>query len=325
MTTNNSGWTTATGNAETSASNLATPAQREAGPRTVVGGTSLEVIGGTLVKHGPAVHTAGAEAPAGSPIMDTIRAHHGGVLVGRSHNNGDRIRVGGMETTIGSAIAAGLIVRQPDGTLVEATEAEAPKDPRQAAQKVGEKEAEPAAFTIGEAGEKAMTDIIATVQPGTAIKAMDEVIGTGNVSRNTIKMMAAQAGVDPAQIEAQVGAAWSGFFDATTSRLEASGIDLEAFDAFTSSDPEASAKLRQAARAVAMSNDLSGLDDLRDDFLARSDRFMQDEVKAALTDAGYGFEDDGRGGLRVILAGGAAVPFYVAVRQGIVKFSNGRK
>jgi hypothetical protein len=329
----NSNWTTATGSAEASPSNLATPAQRDHGPRTVVGGTSLEVIGGTLVKHGPATHTTGAEAPAGAPINDTIRAAHGGVLIGRQANDGDRITIGGMQTSIGAAIAAGLITRQPDGTLAEVGKAEAPKDPRAAAAAGGngnggddpsDKADEAATFTIGEEGEKAMTDIIATVQPGTAIKAMDEVIGTGNISRNTIEMLAAQAGVDPTVIESQVGAAWSGFFDAATSRLETSGIDAEAFSAFTSSNPEASAKMQAAARALVMSNDLSGLDDLRDDFLARSDRFMRDEVKAALTDAGYGFEDDGRGGLRVILVGGAAVPFYVAVRQGIVKFSTGR-
>ena len=60
---------------------------------------------------------------------------------------------------------------------------------------------------------------------------------------------------------------------------------------------------------------------MADAFLEKADRYMKDDVKAALKEAGYGHQTDGRGGLLVVLNSGAQVPFNVAVRQKVITFT----
>ena len=223
--------------------------------------------------------------------MGTVRASHGGVLIGRNPTGKDRVTVGGMETSIDAAVYIGAFVRNPDGSFSDAvppSTIESPTDgvePPKVAESAPDGGAE--AFNIGDEAETAMTAIIGSVLPVDAIKAMDEVLYSGDVSANTLARMASQAGVEPDAMQEQIGEAWSGFYEATLDRFDEAGISEEALENLMAADPPAVGKLTKAARALVMSNDTSGIDDIRDQVLEQADRLMPLEAREALTAAGY--------------------------------------
>ena len=104
--------------------------------------------------------------------------------------------------------------------------------------------------------------------------------------------------------------------------LAEGGIDEDAFEAFYSSDPQTAAKMTETARALIMTNDTAGLRDLASSFYEQADKFMPEETRAALTQAGFEYQESADG-LRGIV-GGTQVAFNVAVKQGLVRFLNGK-
>jgi hypothetical protein len=151
---------------------------------------------------------------------------------------------------------------------------------------------------------------------------MYSIIVNGEVDPNHLARMASQQGVEPHEMAAQIATAENGFRDVMTNIVEGASIDTEAFGAFIEADPVRGNKMMETARAMVMTNDTSGLNALVEDFYTQADRFMPEETRAALTEAGYGYEDTPEG-LRVILNTGTKVSFAVAVKQGIIKFSRG--
>jgi hypothetical protein len=140
----------------------------------------------------------------------------------------------------------------------------------------------------------------------------------GEVSENHLARMASQAGVEPHEMAAQIATAENGFREVMTGIVEDGGIDMEGFGAFIESDPRRANKMIETARAMVMSNDTAGLNDLITDYYAQADKFQPTEVRSALTDAGFQYKDTPQG-LKVIV-GGTAVSFDVAVKQQIIKF-----
>ncbi|TMV08531.1 hypothetical protein FGK63_05230 [Ruegeria sediminis] len=262
-------------------------------------------------------------------VLATATTEGGGIIVGRSVRATDQVMLPeGIPASVAVAAMLGYLQRNPDGSFSDTDKARsgATMDTaREAEAKRAEAEAEAAKeaeFHIGNDGEAAMTAITQSVQPGDAIKAMDEVLQRGEVSENTLARMASQAGIEPEQMREQINAAHQGFYDAAAARLEAAGIaDEDAFAAFVQDNPQVYQKLLEGARALVMSNSTTEIDAVKDAFLEQADRYMTDEVKDALEEAGYGWKPKPGGGLLVVLAGGQEVPFNVAVKQRIITFS----
>ncbi|MGX0975208.1 hypothetical protein ACSSVY_000910 [Roseovarius sp. MBR-51] len=321
-----SDWYTASGKAE-STSNLV-PADMPRGPK-VETSAHMEITyrdgQSTIVDNSSREYQADQGVNASDGILASARTEGGGLIHNRSLTGKDRVTLpGGMATRVEVAVSLGYLQRNPDGSYSET--------PMAAAKAAGgsgngddgndDKGSTPAPFTIGDEGEKIMTDIVQSFQPGATIRAMDEIINRGEVSAQHLATMASQAGLEPHQVAEMLNTAHVAFYDAATSHMEALGVtDEDAFEAFVKDHPQHYQALAKGARDLAMSNSTKGLDTVADAFLERADRYMADDVMDALETAGYGHKPDGRGGLLVVLNGGAEVPFQVAVRQKIITFS----
>ncbi len=322
---NNSGWVTTSGEPANNGSNLLnTETHRE--PQAVVGKGGLEINGtGPIHRHAPASYASGQEAPVDSTIMGTVKASHGGQLIDRAPNGRDLVSIGGMQTTIDAAVASGFLVRNQDGSFADkaapvklrnpVAETEAAKP----AEKDEAKEGIDSDLSLSNETTDALTKIAATAMQGDTIKAMDSIILNGDVDKNTLSRMASQMSIEPEEAQSLIAQAAHGFYEAAEDLLGAGGIDAEAFSAFANSDPSMAAKLAEASRALVMTNDTSGLKELASTFYERADKFMPEETRAALTEAGYGFEETPTG-LKVLI-NGTPVSFDVAVKQQIIKFT----
>ncbi len=106
---------------------------------------------------------------------------------------------------------------------------------------------------LSDEGEAAMSAIVQSTDPGTAIRAMDEIITRGELSANTLGQLASQAGVEPTDMAATISAAHAGFYNAAMERLEARGVtDSDALDAFVQGNPQMADKMIEGARDLVM-------------------------------------------------------------------------
>lgn len=271
------------------------------------------------------------ERPTTGSVMSTVAAHHGGPIIGRMPNGNDRVFVDGMETRIDAAVLNGYLVRNADGSFSDAAQPVL-KNPARAAME-GTHQGKPEAagevaggedFHIGEEGEAAMTSLLQGAMTSDVIRARDEILHHGGVTENTLGRMASAMNMEPSQAAEMVNAVHQGFYDTAMDHLADLGVtDEDALEAFIGANPQIAQSLPKVANDLFTNNDTSGLDALADKFMTQADRFMTEDVKAALEEAGYGWADDGQGGLRVVLAGGQQVSFEVAVKQKIITFSKG--
>lgn len=319
-------WTTANAAPANAALNLM-HAETTRQPQFEVGKGGIEVTGsGPIQRSAPAAHTSGQEAPADGSIMATVKSASGGTIIDRSPRGTDIVSIGGMTTTISAAVAAGLLVRNHDGSYADKAAPAALTDQTaeakaKAPQTKIEEKAEPKGdeFGLPEGAQAALGKLVNNVMPGDTIKAMDSILVNGGVDENTIARMASQAGVEMAEMAEIVNTAHQGFYDVGTRIVEEGGIDMDAFGQFIAADRQRSNKLTEAARAMVMSNDTKGLRALTDSFYEQADRFMPEETRAALTEAGFSWRDTPEG-LKV-LVNGTPVSFNVAVKQQIVRFT----
>lgn len=99
--------------------------------------------------------------------------------------------------------------------------------------------------------------------------------------------LASQAGLEPEQVTEKFNAAHEAFYTAASDHLAALGVtDEDAFEAFINENPNARRDMGKAARDLVMSNSTKGLDAVADAFLEKADRYIQEDVKAALEEAG---------------------------------------
>lgn len=323
------GWITASGESQTlSTSNLA-PENAPRGPQTETS-SHMEVTfrnGEATLTHNPGQeYQADQGVNTSGGVLASARTEGGGVIVARSLKGTDQVTLpGGMSTSINAAVTIGYLQRNPDGSFSEtpmATAAAAGGGGDGNGDNSDEGEDGPAQFSLGDDGEKVMTEITSSFQPGDTIRAMDEVLNFGEVSESTLARMASQAGLEPSEVADKLNTAHTAFYEAATSHMGALGVtNGDAFEAFVNENPRWYGELSKGARDLVMSNNTEGLDTVADAFLEQADRYMADDVMDALEDAGYGHKSNGKGGLLVVLNDGTEVPFQVAVRQKIITFS----
>jgi hypothetical protein len=331
------GWIDADGNRETSTSNLVDPdkaAQHRPNPTTR--GVSREVQmpfdGGPakVVEQRNGEYNAWVPEGYNGSVIGSARTAGGDMIMNRRVTSQDRVTLPqGIQTSVAVAANMGYLVRNGDGTFSDAPEKMTIKDPTAgvptgkpdaaAPDHEGDGDAE-GGFAIGDDGEAAMKSIVDSVLPGDAIKALDEVLKLGGVSDNTLSRMASHAQVEPEVIAEQLAAAHQGFYDATLAHLEEGGVaNLDAFEAFIRSTPQAFEKLTKGARDLVMSNKTEEIDSLRDAFIEKADIYMPADVTDALDEAGYDWRKLPDGRIQVNI-GGMDVPWQVAVRQQHIRF-----
>lgn len=322
---NTSGWVSASGQAAGSGSNLQGNSLAQT-PQTIVGTGGLEITGnGPVRSNAPATYTSGQERPSNGSIMDTVKADHGGKIIGRSPHGNDIVSIGGMTTTINAAVAAGYLIRNQDGSFSDKAMPEALRNPAAEArakapsQETSKQASEGSSdLSLSTETTDALTKIATTAMPGDITKAVDGILMHGEVDANTLTRMAGQMGMEPSEVNALWQAAHGGFYEAGADILGEGGIDDEAFGQWANSHPATAQKLMEASRALVMTNDTSGLKELQSSFYESVDKFMPEETRAALTEAGFDYRDTPEG-LKVVIDG-TLVSFDVAVKQHIVRF-----
>jgi hypothetical protein len=80
------------------------------------------------------------------------------------------------------------------------------------------------------------------------------------------------------------------------------------------------AHVTEGARDLVMSNDTKALTGVAEAFLEQADRYAPEDVKTALDEAGYSYEEGPNGRLMVHVEG-YPIAWNVAVRQELIKFS----
>ena len=328
-----SDWITASGDAETSTSNLThadTPpaAKNSSGRKGIEVRTSFETGKSTIHTSQGSEYNADVASDYQGSVIGTARTEGGSLIMNRPLTSSDRVTLPcGSTTNISAAIYAGFLTRNPDGSFSDVQTTEALRNPAEEAlkntpeaglKKTGE-QAE--VFSIGDEAERTMTELTESVAHGDAIKAMDEVFQLGGVSDATLARMASTAGLEPDQMQAKFHEVHQGFYDAATSHLAAHGVtNEEAFEVFVGDNPQLAQKLTEGARDLVMSNDPKGLTGVADAFLEQLDRYASEDVKAALDEAGYGYEEGPNGRLMVQIDG-YPVSWNVTVRQELIRFS----
>ncbi|WP_299789451.1 hypothetical protein [uncultured Marivita sp.] len=330
-------WFTADGTPSPSTSNLTPeaffaeePASRA---RYEVGGRGLEVKtpfdGGAarLVASQNTEYQAGEDLGYQGSIIGSAKTEGGSPIVNRKVTLQDRVTLpGGMTTNVAAAVQIGLLVRNADGSFSDVVQPETLKNPAEIARygaPEGGPEAEPEAaeqaFDLGDAGREALSVLSETTMPGDQIRAMDEVLQLGGVSENTMARLASQAGMEPEQMGEIINTLHQAYYDAATDHLAAHGVTNEdAFEAFLGDNPRLAREVLDGARALVMTNDTNALTDVADAFLEQADRYMPQDVTAALNEVGLPYRMDG--GRVFVNFDGQDVPWSIAVRQKLLKF-----
>lgn len=238
-----------------------------------------------------------------------------------------------MRTSVASAEQNGWLVRNADGSYSEPGQNKtsfpeaASADDSTVDQQGGEDRAQKAAqsdpeeFTLGDEGEKLLSEIVSTYDAATTNRAMDEAIIRGEFSDRTLSALAQKSGEDPAAVAEKLGKAYEAFHDATMDRFAARGVvDEDALSAFVHDNPRYQEMAQRGARELATSNKTASLDSIADAFVEQADRYMPNDVKAALDQAGIPYRDNGKGGL-IIRLGKTEMSYGIAVKTGEINVS----
>jgi hypothetical protein len=142
--------------------------------------------------------------------MATVKSASGGPIGDRAPNGRDIIKIGGMETSIASAVNAGLLVRNHDGSYSDPVKPAALKDPTAEAAKAPEGKREDTAKT------EAQQQIDAFGLPLEAQQALPHgflghLSGTGDAGRGYLRVSHEVAlGVEPGGCPiGDFGSVWS--------------------------------------------------------------------------------------------------------------------
>ena len=281
-------------------------------------------------------HQTNKAAPAHLGILATARTAQNGAVTGRALNPNDTVAIGNMRTSVASAEQNGWLVRNADGSYSEPGQNHtsfpeaASAENSTADQQGGEDRSQKAAqsdqsaaeeFTLGDEGEKLLSEIVSTYDPATTSRAMDEAIMRGEFSDRTLAALAQKSGEDPATVAGKLVNAYEAFHDATMDRFAARGVvDEDALSAFVNDNPRYHEVAQRGARELATSNKTASLDSIADAFVEQADRYMPNDVKAALDQAGIPYRSDGKGGL-VIRLGKTEMSYGIAVKTGEIKVS----
>lgn len=321
---NNSGWVTASGETSGSGSNLADNSIANT-PNAVVGNrNNLEVNGGSVSANTSAEYTVGQEAPVISGVMATVKSHSGGSIYGRNPTGQDTVDIGGTRTSIDVAVGMGLLVRNGDGTFSDVAQPVALRDPRGPA-KSDPKEApkaEPTGVSFGAEADGVMQEFLTGQSPGDLFKTVDSILHRGDMDPATIERMATMAGVEPGEMQAKVATVWQGAYDNAMDIMADAGVgNEEGFEAFLADNPRLAASMTEAARNYFVHHKTEGLQTMAGEYLAQADKYDTVGMRELLDEAGWQYQDNPNGGLRVIV-NGTPVSWEVAVKQRIIKFSH---
>ena len=240
----------------------------------------------------------------------------------------DKVTIGGMETTLAVAERLGAVTRDAatgvyqnvsEGQLKEVNGA-AQAERKQAAavtEAAKAKEAAQAARLPDAASEQAAAEIESSVTPGTATRALLDIIDTGNVRSGVLERAASEAGIQPAEMGAKLGAAMKGFQAQAAAFAAQRGVDMEQFTDWARTHH--AGDLKNAMQRHVQQRDVGAYGALVGRYMENLDRIdPQSILSAKFPDTGMSAFKAADGRIVLNIPGHGQVSWSAAVKAGLV-------
>lgn len=282
--------------------------------RVRMGGERLSYLpGGAVQRHGTvAVNTS--ETTAGGDIRSTAKRQ--GTPVGnRELKDDDTVEYGGMEVSVAVAKRMGILgedgrdqhqtqtQRSPEATAKEPT-----TDP--------EARVEPLA---GKHTETYLKHAVENTDAGAQVQALNDIIETGEVSKDALGKLASGLGFEPHQAHGMLTEIRQGFERQADRIAESYGVDPEAV--WEHARKHSKSDLDQAMRIHAMNRDTSGYAPLVQSYLMSMAKEDPEAILGATMGSGIKARRGTDGKIILDLPGYGSTSFEAAVKAGLIRTS----
>lgn len=299
------------------------------------GGTSNAAPEGFIppsIRHQPGVVSVNGEGPAvttrpnglntsewqsgSAGILSSARTTVGAPSTGGVKSTDIITLPNGMEVSVAMAEQLGMVQLDGNGRYVEVqggVEAASRQPEQEAPVDDAEGFADPKA-------EAALMELAQTVSPSLQVGAVADVVRTGAVDPLTLNRAAAEAGIEPAAMQAKV--------DATMAQFRAQAV--AAVQGFGSADPEdffewaqenAPNGLKEAMQQHGLQRSTKGYEPLYRTFIGSMELHDPHSILEAEFGGGITARQD-RGAVLLNIPGKGEVPYGVAVKSGLIKVTD---
>lgn len=267
-------------------------------------------------------------APNTSGTITQGRTASGSPVTGGLNAN-SIVNIGGMETSIKAAMAAGRVQQNPDGTFSVVSE-----EARQQAQQQRQQEkAQAEAKALGADGtpeavddhtETTFTTLVNGISPSTAMGALLDISNGQPVRDSHIVQGASQMGVEPSQLRAMVAQVQGAFETQARAVVDRSGLSSDEVFAWASQDPKGRDLMKQAVNQQAQYRTTSGYQKVAQAYLENLDTHNPEALLNA--QLGEGLEiRKGQNGKLILKTPNGELEYRAAVKANLIKISKARR
>jgi len=255
--------------------------------------------------------------PSGG-ILSTARSTFGRPVAGTDVRPNSIVKVGGMETSVAAAVAAGLLQRNGDGSYSETGDgsqvsSQAPQEPQQPQE---QQQQDPAATKVEDLPQQLheyAQDFCSRVDNVTVTSAVNALINGGDLSDNLVGQIAGQMQLEPGEVRGrtdQIRAAY------TEQAYKMVGEHAQAiFDYANAHEPRA---LQAATQKHVTQEDPRAYDEVVRSFWLNLDRYAPAAILSANNAKDVGARRESNGSITVELKGYPRMSWQAAVRAGLI-------
>jgi len=268
-----------------------------------------------------------APPPVTSGAITQGRTASGAPITSGGLNANSIINIGGTETTVKAAMAAGYVQQNPDGSFAIVSQQARAQVQQQRQQEKAQAEAEALGLdgsdeALPQSAEATISTFANRVSPSTAVGAVLDIANGQPVRDSHISHAASQMGVEPSQVQAMVDQVRGAFETQARNVVGRSGVDAdEVFSWAYQNKPE---MMRQAIHDQAIKRTTSGYQKLAQVYLENLDAINPDALLGA--QLGDGLEiKKGANGKLVLKTPMGEVEYRSALKSGLIKISKARR
>ena len=286
-------------------------------------GTVLNADGTVETWKAGAIQGSSADVETGVPVFKAIVSPNGDQRQ-TIHDASLESRItlqNGMEMTIRSALEAGFISQQSDGTFVAGpvdSTAQANKD----ADENKDLDAGDAGEFLPEADEAVMKEIIDNTSAQDQVSIINDITsGDGTMDPNTINRAASEAGVEPSVMAGKINSVAEAMKTQASAVVAKHGVDPEAVWTWAN-EPANLPTLQAAVRKHAMERSPAAYGDIAKAYILAMNEHSPDAILSA--DLGEGIRRtyrDQNGAIILEDASGRGYTWKSAIRSGLVKLA----
>ena len=285
-------------------------------------GTVINADGTTEVWHDGAMTGSTANTETGSPVFKEIKSPTGDEReLLQDITMESRVTLqNGMEMSVRSALEAGFISQQPDGTFqagpVDSSAQEKAPEDRE------DLDPSDAGEFLPPADEAVMDELVASTSGQDQVDYIHQLTsGDGEIDPHLINRISSEAGLEPTVMHGKIESVASAMRTQASAAVAKHGVDPEALWAWIN-EPANVGALQAAVRKHAMTRSTAAYGDIAKSYILAMDEHSPDAILSA--DLGDGirrtYRDD-RGNIVIEDASGRGYTWKSAIRSGLVKLA----